>query len=58
MAPKAVRLTGSSPYDEWKAGDVGLVHGYVRGGDDRPYAVVIVGKSFVMVPLNQLELAE
>ena len=31
-----------SPYKDWNSGDVGYVDGYCRGGDDVPYAVVIV----------------
>ena len=51
-----VRIDGSSPYGEWKPGDTGVVDGYCRGGDDVPYAVVILDKNsrFVMVNLEQL----
>ena len=44
-------------YDVHK-GDVGYVDGYIRGGDDTPYAVVVIGKSFKLVPLHIIELYE
>lgn len=51
-----VRINGNSPYGEWNPGDTGIVDGYCRGGDDVPYAVVILDKNsrFVMVNLEQL----
>ena len=56
MKPK-VRITGHSPYGEYNDGDTGVVDGYCRGGDDVPYAIVILdrNKRFVMVCLNHLE---
>lgn len=51
-------MNGNSPYGEWVAGDTGVVDGYCRGGNDVPYAIVILNKNFrfVMVNLDQLEL--
>lgn len=56
MKPR-VRINGSSPYGEWGPGDTGVVDGYCRGGNDVPYAVVILDKNFrfVMVNLEQPE---
>ncbi len=50
-------MNGRSRYGEWEPGDTGVVDGYCRGGDDIPYAVVILDKNFrfVMVNLEQLE---
>lgn len=56
MKPR-VKINGSSRYGDWEPGDTGVVDGYCRGGDDLPYAVVILDKNscFVMVNLGQLE---
>lgn len=32
--------------------------GYIRGGDNTPYAVVVIDKSFSLVPLYAIELYE
>lgn len=50
MKPEVV-IECSSPYGEWQKGDVGIVDGYCRGGDDVPCAVVIVREKFAMVPI-------
>lgn len=56
MKPR-VKIKGKGPYGEWNPGDTGVVDGYCRGGDNVPYAVVILDKNsrFVMVYLEQLE---
>ena len=53
-----VKITGDSPYNEYKEGDNGFVNGYVRGADDIPYAVVIVNSRFSLVPLSCLRIRE
>ena len=53
-----VRVTYNSYYYDVHEGDIGYVDGYLRGGDDTPYAVVVIGKSFKLVPLNMIELYE
>ena len=55
MKPR-VKINGGSLYREWELGDTGVVDGYCRGGNDVPYAVVILDKNhrFVMVNLEQL----
>ena len=53
-----VRVTCNSYYYDVHEGDIGYVDGYLRGGDDTPYAVVVIGKSFKLVPLNMIELYE
>jgi hypothetical protein len=40
----------------FKVGDVGYIDGYVRGADDIPYAVVIVGKKIDYVSSYSLEV--
>lgn len=41
-------------HKEYTKGDSGYIDGYVRGGDNTPYAVVVVKKKLVMVPLHSL----
>lgn len=39
-------------------GEVGYVDGYLQDSDNVPCAVVIIGKSFNLVPLHMIELYE
>lgn len=39
-----------------KVDQVGFIDGYLRGGDNRPYAVVIVRDIIDMVPLHCLKV--
>lgn len=50
MKPR-VKINGRSSYREWEPGDTGVVDGYCRGGNDIPYAVVILDKNFRFVKL-------
>lgn len=40
----------------WKKGESGFIDGYVRGGNDTPYAVVVIADRIEMIPLNVLEV--
>ena len=51
-----VRVTCNSYYYDVHEGDIGYVDGYIRGGDNTPYAVVVIGKSFNRVPVHIIEL--
>ena len=53
-----VVFVSNSQYKEWEPGDVGYVDGYCRGGDDVPYAVVIVKDRIVMAPLETIRVVE
>lgn len=44
-----VEFIGTSQYNEWNIGDKGYIDGYVRGGDERPYAVVVLEKDNTIV---------
>jgi len=44
--------------EDCKIGDMGYIDGYVRGGDGRPYAVVIIGCKLKMIPIYCLEVVE
>ena len=53
-----VRITCDSyNYDAHK-GDIGYVDGYMLGNDNVHCAVVVIGKSFKLVPLYMIELYE
>ena len=51
-----VRFIYKSPYKDWELGDVGYIDGYCRGGNDVPYAVVIVKNRIVMAPLETIRV--
>lgn len=52
-----VIVLNTSPYGEgeYRKGDIGIVDGYCRGGDDVPCAVVIVKNRFVLIPVYSIE---
>jgi hypothetical protein len=43
-------------YHEYKKGEEGYIDGYVRGGDDSPYAVVVIDARIVMISLTCLKV--
>jgi hypothetical protein len=51
-----VEIIGNYEHAAFKIGEQGFVDGYVRGADDRPYAVVIIGEKIDMVPLYSLNV--
>lgn len=51
-----VRFIYQSPHKDWNTGDVGYIDGYCRGGDDVPYAVVIVKGRIVMAHLEAIRV--
>ena len=53
-----VRITCDSYYYNVRKGDIGYVDGYLQGYDSLKCAVVIIGKSFKLVPLYMIELYE
>lgn len=52
-----VIIKESSPFADYKAGDMGYIDGYVYTGK-QPRAVVIVGKRFVLVPVYALTVID
>lgn len=54
MKKLRVKFEHDSPYGEYHNGDVGFVDGYVRGGNDVPYAVIVMKDTgrFVMAELH------
>lgn len=53
-----VYITCDSHYYDVHKGDVGYVDGYMLGDDNVHCAVVVIGKSFKLVPLYMIELYE
>ena len=53
-----VRITCDSFHYNVIKGEVGYVDGYLQGYDNVPCAVVVIGKSFKLVPLYMIELYE
>lgn len=53
-----VRITYESYRYNVIKGDIGYVDGYLQGYDNLKCAVVIIGKSFSLVPLYAIELYE
>lgn len=49
-----VKFACDGPYGDYHKGDVGFVDGYVRGGNDVPYAVIVMKDTgrFVMAELH------
>lgn len=43
-------------HKEWVKGQSGYIDGYCRGGDNVPYAIVIMDDRLVMIPLHSLEV--
>lgn len=56
MGKLQVNIIGSPDHCRLKKGDQGYIDGYVRGGDDRPYAVVVCRHIIEMIPLHALEV--
>lgn len=53
-----VRFICDSQHKEWEVGDFGYVDGYCRGGDDTPYAIVIIKDRIVMAPIYAIRVVE
>ena len=53
-----VRITCDFYYYDVHKGDIGYVDGHLQGNDNLNCAVVVIGKSFKLVPLHMIELYE
>ena len=49
-----VRIIKDEPGEPAKSGDIGYIDGYVRGGNDVPYAVVVIQKTISLVSIYNL----
>jgi len=53
-----VEITSDVHQERAKKGDIGYIDGYCRGGNDMPYAMVVIGENVCMVPMYQLKVIE
>ena len=57
MRTKVV-IIANGQYNDFKIGEEGYIDGYCRGGDERPYAVVVIADRIVMAPLHCLKVID
>lgn len=55
MKTKVTVIADDNQYKEYSLNDKGYIDGYVTGGDNRPYAAVVIGKKIVMIPMYALK---
>ncbi len=53
---KVITEYADAQHNEWKKGQVGMVDGYVRGGNDTPLAVVVIKERLVLIPFSCLKV--
>ena len=58
MNKTKVILTQDVHQSEFKKDMIGYIDGYVRGGDGRPYAVVVVGSIIGLVPFFNINVID
>lgn len=64
MKTEIVITHDDQQYKQYKKGDFGYVDGYIRGGDNVPYAVIVLittnerHGTFVMAPLHSFKIRE
>lgn len=51
-------LYDDNHYKEYKKGEVGYIDGYVRGGDNAPYAAVVIGDRIVLIKTTNLKVKQ
>lgn len=51
-----VELKGDVQQSQLKIGDRGYIDGYCRGGNDVPYAAIVVGEVVDLCPLYKLKV--
>lgn len=56
MRLKVIMLAHSQYPNEYKKGDEGEIDGYVRGGNNTPCAVVVIGHQLFLAPINHIEV--
>lgn len=56
---KIITNSRDTQYNGWTEGEEGYIDGYVKGGDGRPYAAVVLTKRKVveLIPLNHLTVS-
>lgn len=53
---KVITEHADNQYQEWKKGEVGMIDGYVRGGTNTPFAVVVIKERLLMIPFSCLKV--
>lgn len=56
MRIKVQVKSNDSVHNDYKKGERGVIDGYVRGGNDAPFAVVLIDDRLEMIPLNLLRV--
>ena len=51
-----VKITSDSQFNDYKAGELGLVDGYIISGAGQPCVVVVLVDHIVMVPFHSVEV--
>ncbi len=51
-----VEMLYDDQYKEYKKGEKGYIDGYVRGGEGRPYAAVVIGERLVLCMTQHLKV--
>lgn len=57
MKTKVIVIADDQRYNEYNKNDRGYIDGYVRGGDDVPYAVVVIDRRIVLIPTTNLTVS-
>lgn len=55
---KILVIATDTQHGDFKQGQTGYIDGYIRGGNDTPFACVIIGSKLVLCPFNVLEVLE
>jgi hypothetical protein len=58
MRTKVVVKFNDQEHKEYLKGEAGYIDGYIKGGDNRPYVVVVIGDRLTMIPFHCLEVVE
>lgn len=45
-------------YGDCHTGEEGYIDGYVRGGNNTPFACVVIGEDIKLIPLRALQVIE
>lgn len=56
MTKTKVKIVGDPEPCRFNSGDIGYIDGYIRGGNNVPLCVVIVGKDIDFVSIYYLEV--
>lgn len=43
-------------HGDWQKGEIGYIDGYVRGGNDIPYAAVVINRRIVLINFHSIDV--